>query len=537
MNRVLVFLLFTLLSYTASAQVERHCSLRLPQPAGVHGSGFSGDVKTQLADLGKIKLGFVCTRQADFGKRQPRVSNVPASVSRHHQLLQSLLRAAPQAKTKTTSGVTIERVVAQTTRNNTTGALNDSIALIYSPNMPSYYDYNTMIYAYNYPYSTSPMFNYAGIFTKPQVLFDTLRRWTVDPNTLLYGYYESDYAGHDVAHNTSTYRQLFRDSAIYPNRNFINRFTPAGNIDSAYGFNWIAGVSDSAFKQFFTYNSYSQITKDSTYEYHLGTWRVVSRTIYTYDLANNLAQIDNFANDTDTSFTAPLIENLRYINTYDGSHRLLTVSSSYYNGTSFGPYVIDTFGYTGAATWHSSWKEYQYDPINVYWAPMFYMTKHINLSSLPDTVWIKGFDSLLNAWVPQTMDVMHYNASHDPDTLKDFEYNFTAYPSTPDFTTVYYYQNYLNSLSAPQAPQPADAVLLYPNPVKDFCTITGLQAPAGSRITATVVNAAGQVVSCEGFSWQGSYQMATSHLTPGAYWVVLQDDKGNIYHRQAIAKQ
>jgi hypothetical protein len=442
------------------------------------------------------------------------------------------------AAMKTTTGISSERVVAQSRKDNNLGSLTDSVNLIYGINRGSAYDYNNMLYAYNYPYSVSPMFNYAGAFTKPRVLFDTFRRWTVDPNTLVYGYYETDYAGYDSHLNTTSYKELYRDSAFYPNMNFINRFNSANNIDSAYAFNWIAGVSDSAFKQFFTYNSFNKITKDSTYEYHGGVWRIVSRSLYTYNITNDLVQIDNYANTTDTSFLLPLIEQLQYINTYDASHRLLTVASSYYTGTSFGPYVRDTFGYSGSLTYHNSWREYQYDPINAYWAPMFNMTKNTNLAMLPDTVTINSFDSILNAWVPQTMDVIHYNLMNDPDTLKDYEYNFTAFPLTPDFQTIYYYQTYLNTTHIkPASPESGNNALIFPNPATDMLTITQLNAAMGAKISVIITNVSGQLITRETMTWQGSQQLSVANLLPGAYSISIYGGRGEILHTQTFIKQ
>jgi hypothetical protein len=318
---------------------------------------------------------------------------------------------------------------------------------------------------------------------------------------------------------------------------FINKFTSANNIDSGYAFNFTAGHSDSAFKQFYQYNTMNLLTKDSTYEYHGGTWHLISRTIYTYNGSNDLIQIDNYGNNTDTTFPLPLIEQLQYINTYDASHRLLSVASSFYNGTTFGPYVRDTMAYTGTHTYHSSWKEYQYDPINTYWAPMFNMSKHLNLAGYPDSVTIQGYDSILNAWVPQTMETVHYNSFNDPDTLKDYEYNFTSFPSTPDFTTIYYYQNYLITTNTEITPEAQQQVIIYPNPVTDHFTISQLNAAMGAHLSVSIFNSLGQLTSRETMTWQGSNQIETSTLVPGTYIVIINDSHGMVLSRNSILKQ
>src|ERR1700748_225315 len=127
----------------------------------------------------------------------------PTLQARHSKVMNTLLQAQTcntGIAEKTSNGVTMERVIAQSTRDSF-NAYVDSVKLGYSGSRSSQYDYNTMLYPYNYPYSTSPMFNYTGTFTKPQVLFDTFTHWTVDPNTDIYGYYETAYAGYDAASN------------------------------------------------------------------------------------------------------------------------------------------------------------------------------------------------------------------------------------------------------------------------------------------------------------------------------------------------
>jgi len=461
-----------------------------------------------------------------------------AQYAKHRQTLGLLLQQQQGGNDKAmrTTGIASQRVIAQSTRDNTLRTLNDSVKLGYAPNFGSTYDYNTMIYPYKYPYNTSPMFNYAGTFTKPQVLFDTFMHWTVDPNTLVYGYYETDYAGYNSLHDMTSYKELYADSSFISNMIFTNTFNTGNYITSGYGFKWSLGIEDSAFKQFFAYNSSNILQKDSTYEYHLGVWRIASRSFYTYDASNDLIEIDNYGNTTDTSFLLPLPEQIKYINTYDASHRLLTVYSYFYDNDSLLPYIKDTFAYSGSYAYHNSWKEYQYDPINRYWAPMFYMTKVINSGGLPDTVNINSFDSIANAWVPQTMDIISYNSSHNPDTLQDYEYNFTRFSDTPSFTTIYYYQNYTNTLETASIEPVNDNAKIFPNPATNSITITGLNVPQNATISVSLVNISGQIVSRQTLGWQGEAQISTSDLVPGVYCLMIQDGTGNIVHRQTVVK-
>jgi hypothetical protein len=460
-------------------------------------------------------------------------------LNNHKAVLNGLLQqsATKSEAMKTTSVTPTERVIAQSTHDSLK-VIDDSVFLGYRLYHTSTYDYNTMIYAYDYPYSASPVFNNAkGIFAKPQVQFDTFMHWAINPNNEIYCYYETAYASYDAGYNMIGYLDLFADSTNNPNVVHTNKFTAAKNIDTAYSFIWKAGVADSAFKQLFTYNGSNLVTKDSTYEFHLGAWHIVSKSFYTYDVSNNLVQIDNYANNTDTSLTQPLVEQLQYINTYDASHRLLTVASSFFSGLSLSPYIIDTFAYTGAYTFHSSWREYQYDPINAYWAPMTNMTKVINGLGEPDTVNIQGFDSLLNSWVPQTMDVIKYNSFKDPDTLQEYDYNYTNFPAKPSYTTVYYYGTYTNKTGVNNVAVASDNVKIYPNPANNSITISNLGVPLNSRISVLLLNMYGQIVSSTSVPWQNETQISLGGLIPGVYGIVIQGASGNILHRQAIIKQ
>jgi hypothetical protein len=399
----------------------------------------------------------------------------------------------------------------------------------------STYDYNDMIYAYNYPYNASPMFEYLGVFTKPQILCDTYRHWTINPNTLVYGYYETNLASYDALNNLTNDTALYVDSSFYPNMVHTNNFIPTTHVPySTVSSNWVGGTIDSAFKQYFTYNSSNLLTKDSTYELHLGVWRLASKSLYTYDISNNLTQVDCYANLTDTSFLLPLLEQIQYMNTYDGSNRLATVQANYRYGAGLSAYTRDTFGYTGTYPFHTSWRQHQYDTINSYWAPMLNMTKILNgTTGRPDTVYIKTFDSLLNTWVPQTMDVMTYNVSLNPTVLKDYEWNWTAYPATPNFTTRYYYETYMNTLGVNEVGSTAK---LYPNPATNMITVTGLNTATSAPLVISFINAAGQAVSRERTIWQGQAQVSVRHLIPGVYQLVIQDINGDLLHRESIVK-
>lgn len=445
-------------------------------------------------------------------------------------LMQTQLNANKQAKM-----VLTERVIAQSTYDNNFSSKSDSVKLNYVLNGKSTYDFNMMLYPYNYPYSTSPMFNYLGTFTKPQVEYNAYSHWNINPNTLVYGFYEKDMVGYDVNKNLIRDTALYADSAFYPNMTYINKYNAANNVDTSYSYVYDSGISNNAFKQFFSYNVSNKVTKDSIYEYDSGLWHLVSKTFYTYDVSNNLIQIDNYSNNTDTTFTLPLIEQLKYVNTYDASNRLKTVHTSYYDGTSLNPYVIDTFAYSGSYPFHLSWKEYQYDAINSYWAPMTYMTKTLNGAGFPDVININTFDSLANAWVPSVKQMAYYNVNNNPTKLDEYIYNFTAFPSTPDFTTNYYYESFTNTTGI-NSDAPENSLSLYPNPTMENISITGFKENA-TQCNLVLYDATGkrqEKIAIKPIN--GKVDISLSHLSAGIYFLKIEDLENKISYKKSVIK-
>jgi len=404
----------------------------------------------------------------------------------------------------------------------------------------STYNYNNMNYPYNYPYGTSPMFDYAGVFTTPQVLYDTYVHWTINPFTMpTYGLYEGYFAGYDANNNQTSFKKLYVDSATNNNVNYINTFTTANKINKGYTFNLNLGSADSAFIQYFAYNTSNKLVQDSVYERHLGVWRLSAKTSYTYDGSGNLVTIDNYSNQTDTSFLLPLTEQLKYVNTYDASNRLITVLTSITNGTIMLDYVKDTFAYTGTMTFHTSWKQHQFDPIHGTWWPQYYMSKHITAGK-PDTVYHKGWDSIAHAWTPISKDIVHYNATYNnPDTMQNYEYNWTSYSTSPDYTTVYYYDTFTYVPPVGQAivAQQEDGIKIYPNPASNNVTVAIPDAWQDQQLTLSTFNANGQTVSRQSLHSQPMMEIPVSYLAPGIYWMIVQDKNGAVLHRHQLIRQ
>jgi hypothetical protein len=104
-----------------------------------------------------------------------------------------------------------------------------------------------MLYAYNYPYDHSPLFEYAGVFNEPQVMHNKYTRWTINPNTLVYGFYQKQ----GSIYNSNNYliidTMFYHDSLINPNMIATNSFNISGQIIRNTRLTWQGGTADSLY--------------------------------------------------------------------------------------------------------------------------------------------------------------------------------------------------------------------------------------------------------------------------------------------------
>lgn len=446
-------------------------------------------------------------------------SQVLFSRSAHRQVLQQMLKAQQDANADKI--LSPERTTGQSTRDNIQNTFTDSVQLSYGPNGTSLYDFNMMEYAYNQPYTNAPLFGYAGNFLEPQLTYRTLTQHTINPNTLTYGFYRSEAAHYDASNNLLGDTVRYADSLIHPNLIYANTFNSIPRIAKGTCNKWTAGKSDSCTKRFFRYDAQKRLLRDSVYQFSGGTWHNVFRTVYSYSTGNTPYRIDHYSNYFDSTFTKPLIQVLRYENTFDASGRLLTVKTSYYDGNLLSPYVADTFSYTPGAAFHTSWKQYQFDPINNYWAPVSYLHKQLGVSNLPDVMWLDNFDSLLNKWVPYLRYNISYNANNNPVQLDEYGYNISSFPSTPDLSTRYYYESYSSTTSAEEWAGPA-SLSAFPNP---FYSCTSIEIPwlylnSYHDLQLILLDETGRRVNCA-TEISSDKILLRGELSPGVYFFSL----------------
>lgn len=446
----------------------------------------------------------------------------------HRIMIRNLLSAQVQTSASGRSGA--ERVKGQSTYDNVQNSFADSILLSYGPGGTSAFDLSSMLFPYNNQHLNAPSFEYTGNFINPQVTYKNLRRQTIDPNTLTYGLYQWEGAQYDPSGNLLRDTIWYADSLSQPNRIYAQVFNASNRIVRAYANNWKSGKSDSVTKRFFKYDVQNRLISDSVYQFSGGNWYKISRTVYTYSTGVAPYRINHFTNYFDTTFTKPLKEVLRYENGFDGSGRLLTVRTSYYDGSILKPYVLDTFSYTGSLNFHTSWREYQFEPINNRWVPQFRMSKQLNASQLPDLIWHDLYDSTARKWIPYIRYNMTYNANGNPVRKDEYDHNMVSFPATPNFTTRYYYEA-ISTTSIALTMAEVGEWKSWPNP---FRGELNMEIPSDKDYPAEDLQMI--VMDMQGREMKCVVQYSTGNLflkgafTPGVYFFTIT------FHRELVGQ-
>jgi len=136
------------------------------------------------------------------------------------------------------------------------------------------------------------------------------------------------------------------------------------------------------------------------------------------------------------------------------------------------------------------------------------------------------------------MIVLSYDASNEPVKEKWYNYAGTAFLSTPSITKHYYYEPFQSN--DVRAITTQDEFTIYPNPTTNDLFInrkSSMNNNAGS-LEISVMDANGRKMMMESIpSLNNTETLPLSGFTPGTYWLLIQDKKGNILHRQSVVKQ
>jgi len=139
-------------------------------------------------------------------------------------------------------------------------------------------------------------------------------------------------------------------------------------------------------------------------------------------------------------------------------------------------------------------------------------------------------------WVPFAKQMAFYNASNNPIKLDEYIYNFTSFPPTPDFTTRYYYESFNDTTAGIFSASVENKLLIYPNPAADKIQIKGFEKN-NTQINVRLFDVCGRLQSQQLTTTSGeSIEIPLNTLSPGMYFVVLEDEKGKLIHREPFVK-
>jgi len=136
------------------------------------------------------------------------------------------------------------------------------------------------------------------------------------------------------------------------------------------------------------------------------------------------------------------------------------------------------------------------------------------------------------------MIVLSYDANNEPTQEKWYDYAGTSFLSIPSTTKYYYYELLQNNGVRTIAAQ--DNFTVYPNPATNdlFISRKGNINKSTGSLVISIINASGRKMMTEGISsFNNTEILPLSGFTPGTYWLLIQDGKGDVLHRQSIVKQ
>lgn len=484
--------------------------------------------------LSTLLLASIAVSPAFAQKQKNALQHYIKQNPKHYQTLYAFMNQSSLAAKMKTTGIK-QRVIASSGYHMDSGvySITDSTKYFYNGSnyRGSMFDYNMMTYDYsyapvNYPTFSAPSFFGITSVNQPLEMADSVISMSDDGNGNMVAW------GKEVG----TYLSNSTKISDYKNYNltagvadtgvrYTTDYDGQGRPSVITGMLWSGTNSawDTFQKRTIYYDGSGVQQNDSIDIYSAGTWTRVAAIKYNYT-SNNLTQINiyDFNGSTWTMSS-------QYSNTYTSGNQLKTSTYSVDTG---GPGLmtafIDSFAYTNGSAFSTYWKSTV--NIAVFGGPNSLMTafiyeKHLNAQGLPDSTHLDIQISGDSGWQSFT-----YNASNNPILDVDYISGDTSKLN-------YYYEDY-NDLAVNNVPKVAANITVYPNPATDLLNIRWDNYKAGTPVSIRIVNAAGQTVRSESFSWkQTTESFSMGNLQAGVYWISIADNAGNMLLNQSVIKQ
>ncbi|HVW99072.1 MAG TPA: T9SS type A sorting domain-containing protein [Candidatus Babeliaceae bacterium] len=452
---------------------------------------------------------------------------------------------ALKGKADKTTGAT-ERLLAMSYYNfpDVPGPPMDSSYYTYSSNRGSTFDFNSMTYILpslsyfdlfqlNYPI-TPININSIGFYfypdnnNAPGVLYDSAFEYNaVEGDTAMLSLMTYD-ANNNVIDFDLRYRQTQGYNISYDK--IINVYDANQNIVSSLALSWISDEWDTTAKRQLTYND-NIIIADTLSLFSGGGWVPQYASTYIYDSATNLTNITEYKDSAGSWHGL-----MQFIITYYPDNMPKHDSMSGFVNGIWLPIATDSLGYTPNVSYITYEKQMIYStgesglPLD-----SAEMLKHIT-NGLPDTVFFKKYHPSNGQIQAASKTIFTYDSSGNPLEAYIHYYNDNAYDTAPDFGYHYYY-HLLNTAVNNLIKQQMN-IVIYPNPAINKINIAQTGIRNGTHIYITLVNALGQTILTENFPFISSVEtISVADLSIGNYWLVIQDNNGNVLDAEQVVKE
>lgn len=386
----------------------------------------------------------------------------------------------------------------------------------------SRFDLNSSYHNYYFPSNDLGLFPLeAG---KTDVMADVIKYWDLSSSTSIP---QEDVAiSYNGSDNIADYKYINADPAN--NFRYVNDYDAQGRIilatilTSSNNVDW-----DTAARRWVTYNAQDQVLTDSLFAYDQGDWVPAQSIDYTYNGSGQLTE-EALHVSNGTSFVDYYTVGMTY---YPGGD-IQTVTITVNQGGGLMPYEKDSFASAPANDYQTLHQIWQYDNGSSTWVPYSKDVYSVNAQNLPDTTRSYSWDG--SAWQEESVMASTFNSYNNPEMEK------TYFPDgAGGYTYSYLYKFYYETYTVNDVKEIAQnaAITLYPNPAAETINLSWKNAES-KPVAIELVNASGQKVRSESFTWAGTtQQFSLNGIAPGIYFLSVRNHTGEVVFRQSIIKQ
>ena len=290
---------------------------------------------------------------------------------------------------------------------------------------------------------------------------------------------------------------------------------------------------DSNYFSVLTYNGIRQVLTDSinNFDHTVPGWPAgpCSKFVYNYDGSNNLTAVEWWG----WNAGAWELTGTYKMTYYTGTNHLQTYEFA--SGTPSTPIYTDSLGYAAGVNFSTFSIEKNYSSLGI--SDFTVHTKHLNALNLPDTV--DSYQFLTGNGNPSskhTMSVFKYDAFRQPVSCNTYYDTTNSDPTYLSVRTRFYYEVF-NYTGVANSVIRGDLFTVFPNPASDVVSITQPGFTSNTITSIDLVNAQGQKVSRKIINWQNATErFSIARLLPGAYWLYIRSEEGELLHAQQIIK-